>query len=397
MKVLVTGSNGFIGRNLVWNLRTIQEGKNRTRPGLVITEVIEYDIGDTRGKLEEACRECGFVFHLAGVNRPKKEEAEFMQGNLGFVGVLLETLKKYGNKCPVLFASSIQATLSGRFAGSLYGKSKLEGEKAFFAYGREYKARVLVYRFPNIFGKWCRPNYNSAVATFCHAIANGLGYTVNDPATELELAYIDDVINELLDALEGKEHKKGDYCYVPVTHRATLGEIEGLLKTFKQMPKSLRMPDIPNGSFAKKLFSTYLSFLPTDSAAYCLAMNVDSRGIFTELIKTRSSGQVSVNVVRPGAMRGEHWHNSKWEIFVVVSGHGLIQQRQIGINPETGRAYPVTAFEVTGEKMQAIQMLPGYAHNIINLSKTENLVTVMWANEPFDEACPDTFYEKVEP
>lgn len=390
----------------MWNLRKIQEGKNRTRPNLTITEIISYDIGSTQQELEDGCRKADFVFNLAGVNRPK-EIAEFMEGNFGFSSVLLDTLKKYGNKCPVMLSSSSQASLTGRFANSEYGKSKLAGEELFFKYAEDTGAKALVYRFPNLFGKWCKPNYNSVVATFCDAIANDRAYTVTDESTELELLYIDDIIEEMLNALEGKEtrcdydglkaivNSDGKFCYVSGSYNVTLGDIIELLKSFKGLSKTITMPDIPKDSFAKKLFSTYLTYLPTGAISYSLDMNVDNRGVFTELIKTKSSGQVSINIARPCITRGEHWHNSKWEIFIVVSGHGLIQERRIGIDPETGTEYPIIEFEVTGEQMRAIQMLPGYTHNIINLSKTENLVTVMWANEQFDENHPDTFYEPV--
>lgn len=412
MKILVTGSEGFVGRNLVWNLKEIRDGKNRTRPNLKIEEIYGYDVGNTKEDLKEACRKCDFVFHLAGVNRPK-EPSEYMKGNFGFSLELLEMLKKRPKACPVMLASSSQASLAGRFADSEYGKSKLAGEKLFFRYAEETGARVLVYRFSNLFGKWCRPNYNSAVATFCHAVANDLEYTVNDRNTELELLYIDDLVCEMLDALEGKEHRceypedeihdgleavkvqNGHYCYVPVAHHATLGAIVDLLNTFKQMPSTLTLPEIPEGSFAKKLYSTYLSYLPPSKIAYGFCSNIDSRGNFTELIRTRNCGQVSVNVAGPGITRGEHWHNSKWELFIVVSGHGLIRQRRIGIDPETQREYPVIEFEVTGRDMKAVQILPGYTHSITNLSGTEDLITVMWANEAFDEMHPDTFYEPV--
>ncbi len=397
MRILVTGSNGFVGRNLVWNLKEIRDGKNHSRPDLLITEIYGYDIGSSQESLEQACSKADFVFNLAGVNRPK-DQKEFMDGNFGFASTLLDTLKKYNNTCPVMLSSSIQASLTGRFAGSEYGKSKLAGEELFFDYSRDTGAEVLVYRFPNLFGKWCKPNYNSAVATFCNAVANDLEYTVNDRNTELDLVYIDDLIEEMLDALEGKEHRSDDgrYCYVPVSHHVTLGEIVDLLQSFKCMPASLYLPSIPEGSFAKKLYSTYLSYLPAEKMSYRFKSNVDNRGAFTELIRTVDHGQVSVNVAKPGITRGEHWHNSKWEIFIVVSGHGLIQERRIGIDPATGKGYPVIEFEVTGEQMQAVQMLPGYTHNIINLSPTQDLVTVMWANESFDPGHPDTFYEQVD-
>ncbi len=413
MKILVTGSNGFVGRHLVWNLKEIRDGKNKTRPDLTITEIYGYDLGSTQEELEYACKRADFVFNLAGVNRPK-DDKEFMEGNFGFASILLDTLKKCGNKCPVMLSSSIQASLLGRYAGSEYGKSKLAGEELFFDYAKETGAKVLVYRFPNLFGKWCKPNYNSAVATFCNAVANDLEYKVNDRNTELELVYIDDLIEEMFDALEGKEHRceyeasddgnsvrpneceNGKYCHVPTTHKATLGEIVDLLNSFKAMPSSLYMPSIPNGSFAKKLYSTYLSYVPAEKMCYTLKSNVDNRGTFTELIRTLDHGQVSINIAKPGITRGEHWHNSKWEIFMVVSGHGLIQERRIGIDPETEKGYPVIEFEVTGDQMKAIQMLPGYTHNIINLSPTQDLVTVMWANETFDPEHPDTFYEQVD-
>lgn len=412
MKVLVTGSNGFVGRNLVWNLKEIRDGKNRTRPNLNITEIYGYDLGSTQETLEEACKRVDFVFNLAGVNRPK-DASEFTKGNVDFASNLLATLKKFGNTCPVMLSSSAQASLAGRFKDSEYGRSKLAGEEVFFNYAEETGAKVLVYRFPNLFGKWCRPNYNSAVATFCNAVANDLEYTVNDRSTELELLYIDDLVNEMLDALEGIEHHcdypkddqhtglepvadpNGRYCYVPTTHHATLGEIVDLLRLFKEMPETLVMPEIPAGSFAKKLYSTYLSYLPAESMSYTFRSNVDNRGNFTELIRTMNCGQVSINVAKPGITRGQHWHNTKWEIFVVVSGHALIQERRIGIDPVTKQQYPVHEFEVTGEQMRAVIMLPGYTHNIINLSKTNDLVTVMWANESFDPNHPDTFFEAV--
>ena len=398
MKILITGAKGFVGKNLVENLKNIQEGKNRTRD-LVIDSIFEYDIDSTKEELEQYCRECDFVFNMAGVNRPKNEE-EFMKGNFGFASDLLDTLKKYENTCPVMLSSSIQATLIGRYGTSDYGKSKLAGEELFFAYGMETGAKVLVYRFPNLFGKWCRPNYNSAVATFCNNMANDLPIQVNDPSTELELLYIDDLVEEMLDALEGKEHhcefdgldtvskEDGRYCYVPVTHKATLGEIVSLLESFKSQPNTLLMPSIPDGSFAKKLYSTYLSYLPEEKVSFDLKMNRDERGSFTELLKTNDHGQFSVNISKPGITKGQHWHNSKWEFFIVVSGHALIQERKIGTDE-------VIEFEVSGEKIQAVHMLPGYTHNIINLSDTQDLVTVMWANESFDPKHPDTFFEKV--
>ena len=400
MNILITGAKGFVGKNLVCNLRNIAEGKNRTRPALHIEEIFEYDLDTDPAQLEEFCAKADFVFNLAGVNRPK-EQSEFMQGNFGFASTLLETLKRHKNACPIMLSSSIQASLIGRYGQSDYGKSKLAGENLFLDYGRETGARVLVYRFPNLFGKWCRPNYNSAVATFCNNIANDLPIQVNDRSTELELLYIDDLVEEMLDALEGKEHRcefdgltavptaEGRYCFVPMTHKATLGEIVDLLESFKQQPKTLVLPEIPAGSFAKKLYSTYLSYLPKEAVSFPLKMNVDDRGSFTELLKTANCGQISVNISKPGITKGQHWHNSKWEFFMVVSGHGLIQERKIGTDE-------VLEFEVSGEKIEAVQMLPGYTHNIINLSQTENLVTVMWANEPFDPGHPDTFFEKVE-
>ena len=399
MKILVTGAKGFVGKNLVANLKNIQENKNRTRPNLVIDEIYEYDIDTEPALLEEYCRKTDFVFNLAGVNRPK-EVSEFMEGNFGFASTLLETLKKHHNTCPIMLSSSIQATLLGRFGNSEYGKSKLAGEELFFNYAKETGAKVLVYRFPNLFGKWCRPNYNSAVATFCNAVANDLEFTVNDRSTELELLYIDDLVEEMFDALEGKEHhckyegmevvakEDGRYCYVPMTHKATLGEIVDLLESFKSQPVTLEMPEIKNNGFAKNLYSTYLSYFPKEKTIFDLKMNCDERGSFTELLKTSSHGQFSVNISKPGITKGQHWHNTKWEFFIVVAGHGLIQQRRVGSDE-------VMEFEVSGDKIQAIHMLPGYTHNIINLSDTENLVTVMWANEAFDPAHPDTFFEIV--
>lgn len=412
MKILVTGSKGFVGKNLVENLKNIRDGKNRTRPNLAITEIFEYDVDADEVFLENACRQCDFVFNLAGVNRPKNI-SDFMHRNFGFASKLLDMLKKYSNTSPVMLSSSLQASLTGRFMNSEYGKSKLAGEKLFFKYSEETGNKVLVYRLPNLFGKWCRPNYNSAVATFCHAVANDEVYTVNDRTTMLELLYIDDLINELLDALEGKEHRceypvdelhsglepvkhsNGRYCFVPETYHVTLGEIVDLLQNFKTMPSTFIMPEIPENSFTKKLYSTYLSYLPQSKMSYKLKSNIDERGIFTELIRTLNCGQISINVAKPGITRGQHWHNSKWEIFIVVSGHGLIQERKIGTD-ENNHPYPVHSFEVTGDEMRAVQILPGYAHNIINLSDTDKLITVMWANESFDEKYPDTFFEKVE-
>ncbi len=395
MNILVTGAKGFVGRNLCENLKNIRDGKNRTRPALCVENVLEYDLDTDPALLDEYCAKADFVFNLAGVNRPK-EQSEFMQGNFGFASTLLDTLKKHGNTCPVMLSSSIQATLIGRYGQSDYGKSKLAGEELFFAYAKETGAPVLVYRFPNLFGKWCRPNYNSAVATFCHNTAHDLPLTVNDPATELELLYIDDLVEEMLDALEGHPHRcdydglapvfgqEGRYCAAPVTHKVTLGQIVALLDTFKAQPATLLMPEIPAGSFAKKLYSTYLSYLPGEKAAFALKQNTDARGSFTELLKTENCGQFSVNVSLPGITKGQHWHNTKWEFFIVVSGHGLIQQRRVDSDE-------VLEFEVWGDKPTAVQMLPGYTHNIINLSDSENLVTLMWANEQFDPSRPDTF------
>lgn len=399
MKILVTGAAGFVGKNLVETLKNIKEKKDRTHPNLHIEEIYEFDIDTNVELLDEYCKQCDFVFNLAGVNRPKNSE-EFMEGNFGFASTLLNILKKYKNNCPIMLSSSIQATLLGRYGESDYGKSKLAGEELFFAYGKEVNAKVLVYRFPNLFGKWCRPNYNSVVATFCNNIANDFEIQVNDRSTQLEMLYIDDLVNEMLDALEGKEHRcsfdeltvipdeQGKYCYTPKTHNVTLGEIVDLLNEFKQQPKSLIMPSIPNNSFAKKLYSTYLSYLPKNKVAFSLKMNIDDRGSFTELLKTKSHGQFSVNISKPGITKGQHWHHSKWEFFIVVSGHGLIQERKIGTDE-------VIEFEVTGENIQAIHMLPGYTHNIINLSNTDDLVTLMWANEEFDPNHPDTYFEKV--
>ena len=447
MKILVTGAKGFVGKNLCAALKNIKDGKDRRFPDLAIEEVYEYDIDSTPEDLERYCRDCDFVFNLAGVNRPK-ETSEFMEGNFGFASTLLDTLKKYGNKCPVMLSSSQQASLTGRFGNSEYGRSKKAGEDLFLDYEKEFLAtdftdnnerensrisysntnghelttnkglrpRVLIYRFPNLFGKWCRPNYNSAVATFCNAFANDLPYTVNDPSVELELLYIDDLVAEMLDALEGKEHRcefdglevvptsdlsrdtacdflsagaqQGRYCYCPVTHKITLGEIVNLLQSFAEQPKTLMIPEIPEGSFAKKLYSTYLSYLPKEKVAFPLKMNVDDRGSFTELVHTLNSGQVSINISKPGITKGQHWHNTKFEQFIVVKGHGLIQERKIGTDE-------VIEFEVSGDNIQCIHMLPGYTHNIINLSETEDLVTVMYCNEIFDPNHPDTFFEKV--
>lgn len=400
MKILVTGAKGFVGKNLVASLYNLKNGKDKTRPNLSIDDIFEYDIDGTLEQLDQYCKQSDFVFNLAGVNRPQTQE-EFMQGNFGFASTLLETLKKHGNKCPVMLSSSIQATLIGRYADGEYGKSKKAGEDLFFEYGKENGVKVCVYRFPNLFGKWCKPNYNSAVATFCNNIANDLPITVNDPKVELELLYVDDLVGEMLDLLEGKAHRceyegltpiekeNGNYYFVPVTHKVTLGEIVELLNNFSNQPETLLMPEIPNGSFAKKLYSTYLSYLPKEKTVFDLKMNVDERGSFTELLKTANCGQFSVNISKPNITKGQHWHNTKWEFFIVVSGKGLIQQRKIGTNE-------VINFEVSGEKIQAVHMLPGYTHNIINLSETEDLVTVMWANEQFDPNHPDTYFEKVE-
>lgn len=411
MNVLVTGSAGFVGRNLVENLKNIRDGKNRTRPNLSIATIYEYDRHNTLEELDRFCNDCDFVFNLAGVNRPQ-DPKEFKEGNFGFASTLLGTLKKHDNKCPVMLSSSLQATLAGRFGTSEYGLSKRDGEELFFSYAEETGATVYVYRFPNLVGKWVRPNYNSAVGTFCNNIANDLPITVNDPSVELEMLFIDDLIEEMYDAMEGKAKrceypktgeivdwveydgltprpiKTGRYCYAPVTHKATLGRIVELLHSFHDQPQNLIMPAIPNGSFEKKLYSMYLSYLPKDKVAFDLKMNVDDRGSFTELLKTTDHGQFSVNISKPGITKGQHWHNSKWEFFIVVAGHGLIQERKIGTDE-------VIEFEVSGDRIQAVHMLPGYTHNIINLSDTENLVTVMWANEMFDSNHPDTFGEPV--
>ncbi len=408
MKILVTGSNGFVGQNLMWNLKNrrneMRSGQNR--PGPDITEIYGYDQDSDQEALAYACERADFVFSLAGVNRPQKQD-EYMQGNAGFAGTLLEMLEKYDNRCPVMYASSLQASLTGRFGNSAYGRSKLAGEELFFQHRERTGAKVLVYRFPNLFGKWCRPDYNSVVATFCNAVANDCAYTVHDTDTELELLYIDDLVSEMLLALEGKEHRceykgleviprqEGRFCYVPGTYHVRLGRIVELLRLFDSMPRTLLLPEIADGSFEKKLYSVYMSYLPESKISYPFHSNTDSRGNFTELIRTSGCGQVSIHITKPGITRGGHWHNSKWEIFIVVSGHGRIQERRIGINPETGRPYPVMEFDVTGARIQAVQMLPGYTHSITNLSGTEDLVTVIWANEPFDKNRPDTFYEPV--
>lgn len=386
MNILITGAKGFAGRNLAANLRNIKDGKNRTRPDILIDEIFEYDIDSTHEELREYCSKADFVFHLAGVNRPK-ETSEFA-GNYGILGTVLDELRSCGNKAPVMLSSSVQATLEGRFAGSEYGKSKLEAENMLFDYEEETGAKALVYRLPNLFGKWCRPNYNSAVATFCNNIAKDLPITVNDPSVELELLYIDDFVDEMLNALEGKETKSDKLCTFSVTHKVTLGEIVELLESFKAQSTTLVMPEIPYNSFAKKLYSTYLSYLPEEKVSIPLKMNSDARGSFTEILKTASCGQFSVNVSNPGITKGQHWHNTKWEFFIVVSGTALIQQREIGTDK-------VLEFRVSGDKPEAVHMLPGFTHNIINLSETENLVTLMWANEQFDPEKPDTFFEVV--
>ena len=411
MNVLVTGAAGFVGRNLVQNLRTLADGRNRTRPDLNIEQIYEYDLNNTAEELDCFCADCDFVFNLAGVNRPK-DPKEFKEGNFGFASTLLDTLKKHNNRCPVMLSSSLQATLAGRFGTSEYGLSKRDGEELFFRSAEETGAEVYVYRFLNLVGKWVRPNYNSAVGTFCNNIANDLPIMVNDPSVELEMLFVEDLIEEMYDAMEGHPHRAeypktgeaidgitydgltpmpcedGRYCYAPVTHKATLGRIVELLHTFHDQPQTLLMPAIPNGSFEKKLYSMYLSYLPKEKVAFDLRMNCDSRGSFTELLKTTDHGQFSVNISKPGITKGQHWHNTKWEFFIVVAGHGLIQERKIGTNE-------IIEFEVSGDRIQAVHMLPGYTHNIINLSDTENLVTVMWANEIFDPNHPDTFFEKV--
>ena len=411
MKILVTGAKGFVGKNLCAALKNIKDDKDRRFPDLAIDDVYEYDIDTDPALLDTFCKDAGFVFNLAGVNRPK-EQSEFMEGNFGFASTLLDTLKKYGNTCPVMLSSSQQASLTGRFGNSEYGRSKKAGEDLFLDYSKETGAKVLVYRFPNLFGKWCRPNYNSAVATFCNAFANDLPYTVNDPSVELELLYIDDLVDEMIAGLQGKEHRCefnglevipketssishqpsaiGRYCYCPITHHVTLGKIVELLKGFAEQPKTLMIPEIPSNSFAKKLYSTYLSYLPYEKTAFPLNMNVDERGSFTELVHTLNAGQVSINISKPGITKGQHWHNTKFEQFIVVKGHGLIQQRNL--NDPEGK---VLEWEVSGDKIEAVHMLPGYTHNIINLSETEDLVTVMYCNEIFDPSHPDTFFDPV--
>lgn len=399
MKILVTGAKGFVGKNLCAQLRNIKDGKARCYGNLTVSEVYEYDIDSTVEDLENYCRDCNFVFNLAGVNRPQNPE-EFMLGNFGFASQLLETLKKHGNNCPVMLSSSAQASLAGRFGNSEYGRSKKAGEDLFLKYGAEVGARVLVYRFPNLYGKWCRPNYNSAVATFCNNIANNLPIQVNDPSVELELLYIDDLVQEMIAALQGKEHHcefegldvipqaDGRYCYCPVTHKATLGQIVDLLHQFEEMPRTLMIPEIPADSFAKRLYSTYLSYLPQEKTVFDLKMNKDDRGSFTELVHTLNCGQVSINISKPGVTKGQHWHNTKWEQFIVVSGHGLIQMRKEGTDE-------IREYEVSGDNIQSVIMLPGYTHNIINLSDTEDLVTVMYCNEIFNPERPDTFFDPV--
>jgi UDP-2-acetamido-2,6-beta-L-arabino-hexul-4-ose reductase len=400
MKILVTGAKGFVGKNLCAQLKNIRDGKARCYGNVTVSEVYEYDLDSTPEELDAWCASADFVFNLAGVNRPQNQE-EFMLGNFGFASTLLDTLKKHKNTCPVMLSSSQQASLTGRFGNSEYGRSKKAGEDLFLEYGKETGARMLVYRFPNLFGKWCRPNYNSAVATFCNAFANDLPYTVNDPSVELELLYIDDLVDEMIACLRGEEHKcefegldvvpsaSGRYCYVPVTHKATLGEIVDLLKSFAAQPQTLIVPEIPAGSFAKKLYSTYLSYLPASKVAFSLKTNADERGTFTELVKTLGNGQFSVNISKPGVTKGQHWHNTKWEFFIVVSGRALIQERKVGTDE-------VLNFEVSGEEIKAVHMLPGYTHNIVNLSDTEPLITLMWANELFDPNRPDTYFEPVE-
>lgn len=398
MKILITGAKGFVGKNLCESLKNIRDGKDNSRPGLNIEAIYEYDVDSSPDSLDEYCKNADFVFNLAGVNRPL-DAAEFIKGNRDFVSTLLDKLKKYNNTCPFMLSSSVQASCTGRYNGD-YGKSKKAGEELAFAYGKETGARVLVYRFPNLFGKWCRPNYNSAVATFCHNMANDLPITVSDRQVQLELLYIDDLVNEMLDALEGKEHhckysgteavfcQSGKFCMAPVTHKVTLGEITDMLENFKNQPSTLIIPEIPTNSFAKKLYTTYLSYLPKEKAAFSLKMNTDLRGSFTELLKTEKCGQISVNISKPGITKGQHWHHTKWELFIVVSGRGLIRQRMIGSDE-------ILDFYVSGDKIEAVHMLPGYTHSIINLSDTEDLVTVMWANEQLDPQHPDTYFQEV--
>lgn len=410
MKILITGAKGFVGRNIMAALECIRDGKDRVHvlehiDNPAQLEIIPYDMGSSEKELEDACRDCSFVFHLAGINRPKKI-SEFMEGNYGFTERLLDTLKKFHNPCPVMLASSIQASLTGKYKNSQYGSSKQASEKLVFSYGEAEGAKVFVYRFPNLFGKWCRPNYNSAVATFCHNIARGLPIQVNDRDTELELLYIDELVDEMIDALNGKEHhceydgisvkaqKHGKFCFVPLTYKKKLGEIVDLLKEFQKYPQTIVMPQMPCGSFEKRLYSSYLSYLPPDKMSFPLRMNLDERGSFTELIRTKNCGQFSVNIIKPGIAKGQHWHHTKWEFFIVVSGRGLIQERQIGSDSQ-GNPYPVIEFEVSGEKIEAVYVLPGYAHKIINLSESEDLITFMWANEPFEKERPDTFSELV--
>lgn len=399
MKILITGAKGFVGQNLVATLENIRDGKDQSffikncKDSSKI-EILEYDLGNTKEELETFCQEADFVFHLAGVNRPK-DEKEFMEGNFGFSSELLELLRTYENTCPVMLSSSIQASLEGRFAGSEYGKSKKAGEDLFFQYAKETGASVYIYRYPNVFGKWCRPNYNSAVATFCYNIANDLPIQVNDPSVEMSLVYIDDVVAELIAALNGQANMKADgYCYVPIVHDITLGEIVELLYSFKESRQTKEVPDMTENSFSKKLYSTYLSYLPEDAFAYPLKMNIDDRGSFTEILRTKERGQFSVNISKPGITKGNHWHHTKNEKFVVVSGKGLIQFRKVGINPQTGKEYPTIDYHVSGEKIEVIDIPTGYTHNIINEGDTD-LVTFMWCNECFDQKKPDTFFEQV--
>lgn len=382
MKILITGAKGFVGKNLVESLKNIKDNKDKTRPNLSIEEIYEFDRDTDINLLDKYCSKCDFVFNLAGVNRPDNPK-EFIEGNCGFASTLLNSLKKHNNKCPVMLSSSIQAVLDNE-----YGKSKLEGEKLFFNYSKENNSKSLIYRFPNLFGKWCKPNYNSVIATWCYNIANNLEIKVNDPDKELELCYIDDVIKEMLDALEGKEHTEDNYCYVPTTHKITLGRIVEILNSFKEQPETLIIPEIANNSIEKKLYSTYLSYLPKEKIKFELKSNIDNRGSFTELLKTKNNGQFSVNISKPGITKGQHWHHSKWEFFIVVKGHAIIQERKIGTDE-------VLEFDVSGDKIEAVHMLPGYTHNIINLSETEDLITLMWANESFEPNKPDTYFEEV--